>query len=50
MSTWVMMHGYAGYIWTAYTLVLGVFVIHAVYARARLKSVQRMLSKWLSEQ
>ena len=49
MNQWWQMHGYGGYIWTAYGLVLGVLIYNAYRAWARSKQVIQRLSSWLSD-
>ncbi len=48
MNHWWIMHGYGGYIWSAYSLVLGVMAMNAYRAWARSKYVLRHLLQWLN--
>lgn len=50
MSQWLGMHGYGGYIWSAYSLVLGVLFYNAYWAWSRSKQVLRRLSHWFNGQ
>ena len=50
MKHWWVMHGYGGYIWSAYSLVLGVLVYNAFSAWSRSKQVFRRLIQWVNGQ
>ncbi len=50
MSQWWVMHGYGGYIWSAYSLVLGVLFYNAYCAWARSKQVFQRLNQWFNGQ
>lgn len=45
---WWSMHGYAAYIWSAYSLVIGVMTLNAYRAWTRSKQVLRSLTQWLN--
>ena len=47
---WWMMHGYAKYIWSAYSLVLGVMGWNVYAAWARSKQIRLHLHKWFNDQ
>ncbi|HVT62648.1 MAG TPA: heme exporter protein CcmD [Legionellaceae bacterium] len=46
----LLMHGYAIYIWPAYTLVFGVLAYNVLRARWRSKQICRSLLQWLNGQ
>lgn len=48
MTHWWVMHGYGGYIWSAYSLVIAVMIYNAYSAWARSKQVLRRLIQWLN--
>ncbi len=50
MHHWWAMHGYAKYIWSAYSLVVGVMGLNAYYAWSRSKQVLQHLHKWVDGQ
>ena len=50
MSQWWVMRGYGGYIWSAYSLVLGVLFYNAYCAWARSKQVFQRLNQWFNGQ
>lgn len=50
MNHWWVMHGYGGYIWSAYSLVFGVMLYNVYCAWSRSKQILRRLSQWLKGQ
>jgi heme exporter protein D len=50
VQAWFNMGGYAGYIWPAYGMVFGVFLLHIVHAKLQKKRVLKQLKRWCESQ
>lgn len=48
LINWFSMHGYGGYVWSAYGVVLGAFALNLVIIRRNQHKVRKNLLKWYS--